>query len=78
MGMGNLYHFYPDDLGISMGVRGWWESDNVFVVEGNIIGVAGEELYSRYSFIFEGDQVSIEAWVWGSEETLTFSGRLEG
>jgi CubicO group peptidase (beta-lactamase class C family) len=77
MGLGNVYHLELDDLGFAVGARGWWESDNVFVVERRLIGIAGEGLYSLYSLAFAGDQVTIEAWELESGETVMYSGTLE-
>jgi hypothetical protein len=76
MGLGNNYKFIPQDFGLSMGAKGWWESENEFVIELNLIGIAAEEPYSRYELSFTNDQVIIEAWDWESGQTATYSGRL--
>jgi CubicO group peptidase (beta-lactamase class C family) len=75
-GLGNNYKFIPYEYGMLLGSKGWWESENEFVIELNLIGIASEEPYTRYELSFSDDQVFIEAWEWESGQTATYSGRL--
>ncbi len=77
MGLGDNYKIIPQEFGLSMGKKGWWETENEFVIELNLIGIASEEPYARYELSFSDDQVFIEAWEWESGLTATYSGRLE-
>ena len=66
--------FSPGLQGLPSGAKGWWESDNVFVIYREEIGSSRSQA-ERISAIFEEEQVTLE--VEGSDGVLTITGRLE-
>jgi len=57
VGLDNIYRFSPGIYRIPMRMRGWWISDNSFVISADYIGNTGLE---RVQFTFEGDQIKID------------------
>jgi CubicO group peptidase (beta-lactamase class C family) len=76
VGLDNLYRFTPFEYGLTMGLKGWWESDNVFVVQRDVIGG-----YERESLTttFEEDQIAVEIQnlTAGGGGSVTLIGQLE-
>lgn len=76
IGLDNLYRFTPFEQGLSMGVKGEWESDNVFVIHRDVIGGNERE---RLSATFEEDQITIQIHnlTPGGGGTVTLFGQLD-
>ena len=73
VGLDNVYRFTPGLYGIPMGLKGWWKSEEAFVIHCDYIGNTGR---CRIRFIFEGDQVTFQIWENG-QALPKFNGRLE-
>jgi len=76
VGLDNVYRFTPFEYGLSMGLKGWWESDNVFVVQRDVIGGYERE---RLTTTFEEDQITVEIQnlTAGGGGSVTLVGQLE-
>jgi hypothetical protein len=76
IGLDNVYRLNPFEYGLSMGVRGGWESDNTFVIHRDVIGGYERE---RIDATFEEDQIAIQIHnlTPGGGGSVTMSGRLE-
>jgi len=75
VGLDNVFRFAPGMYGLLDAVKGWWESDNAFVVHREQIGHYSRE---RISVTFEEDQVTIQIQDLNRPDVvLTLSGRLE-
>jgi hypothetical protein len=74
VGLDNVYRFTLHEYGLSMGVKGGWESDNVFVVHRDVIGGYERE---QLSATFEEDQVTIQIQNTKGGDSVTLVGRLE-
>ena len=74
VGLDSVYRFTPGPYGIPMGLKGWWESEETFVIHCDYIGNIGRE---QIRFTFEGDQVTFQIWVEDHGLLAEFSGKLE-
>ena len=74
MGLDNVDRLAPGRFGLLTSAKGLWESDTVFVA--NIDELANRGQPFRLSFLFEGDQVTVEQWV-GGTLAGTLTGRVE-
>ena len=76
VGLDNTYRFTPFEYGLTMGLKGWWESDNVFVVQRDVIGGYERE---RLTTTFEEDQITVEIQnlTAGGGGSVTLVGQLE-
>jgi hypothetical protein len=57
IGLDNVSRFFPGRYGLTASAKGWWESDNVFVVQLDEIGNIHQ---SRIRASLEGDQVTLQ------------------
>ena len=74
-GLDNVYRFALGTGGLRDAAKGWWESDNVFVVHHDQIGHHARE---QISVTFEQDHVTIQIQDLNRPEAvLTLVGRLE-
>jgi hypothetical protein len=76
IGLDNVYRFIPFEYGLTMGIKGEWEADNVFVVHRDVIGGYERE---RLEATFEEDQITIQIHnlTPGGGGSVTLVGRLE-
>jgi hypothetical protein len=76
IGLDEVYRFTPFEHGLSMGVKGEWESDNVFVTHRDVIGGYERE---RIDAAFGEDQITIQIHnlTPGGGGSVTLAGRLE-
>jgi CubicO group peptidase (beta-lactamase class C family) len=76
IGLDKVYRFTPFEYGLTMGVKGEWESDNVFVIHRDVIGGYEQE---RIIATFEEDQITIQIHnlTPGGGGSVTLVGRLE-
>jgi hypothetical protein len=76
IGLDKVYRFTPFEYGLTMGVKGEWEADNVFVVHRDVIGGYERE---RLEATFEEDQITIQIHnlTPGGGGSVTLVGRLE-
>jgi hypothetical protein len=74
VGLDNVYRFTPHEYGLSMGVKGGWESDNCFVIHRDVIGGYERE---RLSATFEEDQITVQIRSISGGDSVTLVGRLE-
>jgi CubicO group peptidase (beta-lactamase class C family) len=73
VGLDNVYRFAPGDYGIPMGLKGWWQSEETFIIHFDYIGNTGQ---GQARFTFEGDQVTVQIREYGQAQP-ELSGRLE-
>ena len=74
VGLDNLYRFIPFEHGLSMGVKGGWVSDNVFVIQRDVIGGYERE---RLSATFEEDQITVQIDNLISGASVALVGQIE-
>ena len=74
VGLDNVYRFTPGPYGIPMRCKGWWESEETFVIHCDLIGNVGRW---TNQFTFEGDQVALQISVEAFGLLVETSGRLE-
>lgn len=76
IGLDKVYRFTPFEHGLSMGVKGEWESDNVFVTHRDVIGGYERE---RIDATFGEDEITIQIHnlTPGGGGSVTLAGRLE-
>lgn len=76
VGLDNVSRITPARLGIPAAAKGWWESDNVFVMH---LDETGNIYRWEISATFEDDQVTVQMQdLTGHGGSATFGGRLEG
>ena len=74
VGLDNVLRFSPGLQGLPSGAKGWWESDNVFIVHREEIGFSRPQ-EEQISATFEEDLVTLQ--LQGSSGAMTIVGRLE-
>jgi len=74
IGLDNVFRFSPGRYGLLAAAKGWWESDNVFVVHLDEIGNINE---MQFKLTFEDDQVTIQIQELTGLGGVTTVGRLE-
>ena len=76
LGLDNMYRFTPGDFGMTVGAKGEWEAEDVFVLYLDAIGNVGLQ---RARITFEDEEISVELWddlQSPASHTSTFAGRL--
>lgn len=74
VGLDNVYRFTPGLYGIPIGLTGYWETEDDFVIHCDFIGNTGRW---RIQFSFEGDQVTSQIWMENQGLLGEIRGRLE-
>jgi hypothetical protein len=74
IGLDNVLRFSPGLQGLDSGAKGWWESDNTFVVHREELGDSRPR-EEQISATYDEDQVKLE--IQNSSGVLTLAGRLE-
>jgi CubicO group peptidase (beta-lactamase class C family) len=74
IGLDDIYRFSPDELKIPVGVKGLWQSGDIFVIYVDFTGFAAR---AQLQFTFEGDQVFLQIKVEGESGITGINGRLE-
>jgi len=74
VGLDNVYRFAPSEFGINAGLKGEWLSEDVFVIDYDLIGNTGQ---GRLQFTFEGDQFTLK-FQGRDQPTVIINGQLEG
>lgn len=74
IGLDNVLRFSPGLQGLPSGAKGWWESDNVFVVHREEIG-SSRSREEGISATFEENEVTLQ--IEATDGVLTITGRLE-
>lgn len=74
VGLDNVFRMTPGRFGLLAGVKGWWETDNTFVVHLDEIGNINQ---FRISATFEDDQVTVQMQEMTGLGGATFGGRIE-
>jgi len=75
IGLDNIYRFEPGPYDIPMGLKGWWESEETFVIYVDYIDDTRQD---RILLTFQGDQITIQMITEGEGELASFKGRLDG
>ena len=74
VGLDDVYRISPGNFGVPLGMKGWWDSDETFVIH---IDYIGNTQWSRMRFTFQGEQVTIEIRDEGEDDVTIINGRLE-
>jgi hypothetical protein len=75
VGLDNVYRLTPGPLGLPMGLRGRWVSEDAFVVYIDYIGNTGK---TEIRFDFEGDDLTMKTMdLYPIQDHQSFTGRLE-
>ena len=75
VGLDNVSRITPAKFGIPAAAKGWWESDNVFVIH---LDETGNIYRWRISATFEDDQVTVQMQDMTGIDDVTLVGQLEG
>ena len=75
IGLDNVSRFSAGRYGLTAAAKGWWETDNAFVLHLDEIGNIDQR---RISASFEGDQVTLQIQDLTGLGGVTLVGRLEG
>jgi hypothetical protein len=75
IGLDNVFRFSPGRYSLTASAKGWWETDNVFVVHLDEIGNIDQR---RIGASFEDDQVTLQIQDLAGLGGVTLVGRLEG
>ncbi len=74
VGLDNVYRVSAGRFGLPVAVRGWWESENVFIVD---LDEVGNINHWRMSMTFEGDVVRAVMWEASGLPLQVIEGRAE-
>jgi CubicO group peptidase (beta-lactamase class C family) len=74
IGLDDVLRFSPGLFGLTSGAKGWWESEDIFVVSREDIG-SSRPREERISATFEDDEVTLQ--IENSDGAITVVGRLE-
>ena len=75
VGLDNVSRITPAKFGIPAAAKGWWESENVFVIH---LDETGNINRWRISATFEDDQVTVQMQDLTGIDDVTLVGQLEG
>lgn len=74
VGLDNVFRISPGRFGLPVAAKGWWESENVYVIHFDEIGNINQW---RINATFEGDQVTIQMQDLTGLGSVTLVGQLE-
>ena len=72
IGLDDVLRLSPGRFGLPMGLKGKWDKENTFTIQGDLIGNGG---HFRINLIFEDDQVTIHYSDY-TESFPKFAGRI--